>query len=175
MQKNHWEIVEENKGNIIVSTAPGLWERIKSYFKWCDENPITTKRTITSGKGAGSKVETEFVRPYNIKAMCLHCGITEEYIKDIRHEMSKNSDYYHVISKALYIIYAQNVEMATIGEFNPIFTAKLLNIDKDDTTNGAIKVEISSETPQLSVSENEVLEKLELENKLFENTKDKNS
>lgn len=173
--ENHWEIVERNKSKVISTTPEGIWEDVRDYFKWCDEHPVKTKKTITSGKGAGNKVEQEFVRPYTIEGMCLHCGMTKDYIKDIRNMQDKTSPYYVVISKAIYIIYCQNVEMSIVGEFNAIFTAKLLNIDKEDTSGGAIKVMIETNTPTLSNSENDILEKLESEIALYETVKDKNT
>lgn len=166
MSSNHWEVV--NNGGIVVSNTPEeLWANACAYFKWCDENPLKTKRTITSGKTAGNKVEDENPRPYSIKGLCLHCGILEEYMRDIRNSKDKQSLYYIVVSKIMYIIYIQNLELATVGVFNPIFTSKVLNMDKDDTPTSAVRVEIVTQgIPELLNSENEILRKLELENEL---------
>jgi len=159
---SHWEVVD--KGLTVVSNTPeSLWKNACAYFKWCDENPITAKRTITSGKDSGKRVDIEESRPYSIKGLCLHCGIFEEYIRDIRSSKDNTSMYYIVVSKILYIIYIQNLENATVGIFNPIFVSKVLNMEKDDTPTGSIKIEIVGGLPELSKSENEILEKLELE------------
>ncbi|WP_434127569.1 hypothetical protein, partial [Enterococcus faecium] len=75
--------------------------------------------------------------------------------------------YYIVVSKILYVIYVQAYEMAQVGVFNPIFTSKVLGMDKDSEPTGAITVNIVRDnlppqvpTPTLAYSENEVLEKL---------------
>lgn len=172
--EHHWEIV--NSGKICVSSSPeGLWANAVSYFTWCDEHPIETKVALTAGKGAGSQVIKESKRPYSIKGMCLHCGILEEQIRDIRSTKDQSSLYYAVVSKILYIIYIQNLEMATIGEFNPIFVSKVLNMEKDESPTGAITVNVVQGLPELSKSENEILEKLESDIQNRENTKEQNS
>lgn len=162
---NHWEIVD--RGDIVVSSSPeGLWYQAAAYFKWSDENPIVTKATLKSGREAGTTVKEEHIRPYSIKALCLHCGITEEWLRDIRASKDKSSLYYIVVSKILYIIYIQNLEMATIGQYSPVFTARVLNMEKDDTPVGGVKVEIVGGLPELSKSENEILSRLESENRI---------
>lgn len=170
----HWEIVAS--GHVTSpNSARELWERAVEYFKWCEENPINIKRTITSGRTAGAKMDVQYTRPYSIKGICIHCGIFEEYFRDIRQTKNKLSEYYIVASKILYLIYVQNLEMATIGVFNPIFTAKVLNIEKDEVPSGSIKVEIVNGLPTLATSEDEILEKLEAENPEWENPKEQNS
>lgn len=171
MADSHWEIVNGAR-DVNSNTPQDLWKYAAEYFKWCDDNPVTVKRTLTSGKDAGRKVNVESPRPYSIKALCLHCNIMEEWLRDIRQSKDKTSDFYIVVSKILYIIFIQNLEYATIGVFNPIFTAKVLNMEKDDTPTSAITVNIVDGIPELSKSENEILEKLELENRRSENDKE---
>lgn len=167
----HWELI--NRGKILASDTPQeLWQQACAYFQWCDTNPIVTKRTATAGKETGKKHEVESTRPYSIKGLCLHCGILEEYLRDIRKSKREDSEYYHVVSTILYLIFVQNLEYATIGVFNPIFTAKMLGMEKDETPVGAIRVEVVHGIPELSKSENEVLEKLELENLKNQNSED---
>lgn len=162
----HWEIVNSNRGRYTQSNSPEtLWINACSYFKWCDDNPIITKRTITQGKQTGTRADIEQKRPYTIKALCLHCNIIEEYLRSIRESKDKGNEYYIVVSKILYIIYTQNLEEAMNGNFSPIMTAKVLNLEKEDTTTpAAITVNVVTQgIPELSNSENEILEKLELE------------
>lgn len=178
MQKRyeqHWEVIdrlsrERNRGVEISMDEEGLWRSACNYFKWCDENPIQSSETVNSGNKAGSVIPNEKIRPYTIQGLCLHCGITKEYLNDIRNGRDKTSAYFHVVSTILYIIYTQNVENATVGIFNPIFTAKVLNIGEkeDNTGTGGIKITVVSNLPELSKSENEILEKLELEMKDIE-------
>ena len=163
---NHWELV--NSGKIVVSdTAEDLWRRMASYFKWCDEHPLEYRRTVSSGKEAGREYTEYKIRPYTIKAMCLHCGIFEEQLRDIRQGLDKTNDYYIVVSKALYIIYGQVAEQAMVGEFSPSFSAKMLGVDKEEVPESSIKIEVVHGLPALSNSENEILEKLESEKPLL--------
>ena len=172
--QEHWERVDS--GTIVSNETPeGIWQNATSYFRWCKDNPIQTKRTVMVGKEAGKKFIIEQVRPYNVKALCLHCGLTEEYLKDIRNSKQKDSLWYIVVSKILLIIYVQNFEMAQTENFNPQFTAKVLGMDKEQEAPSAIKIEIVPGLPKLSNSENEILEKLELENENSEILKDKNT
>lgn len=161
--ENHWEIVKK-AGMVAANTPEQLFEQSCEYFKWCDEHPIKTKKRFNAGKKAGEAYDDETPRPYNLKALCLHTGLTEEYIRDIRNTKDLESDYYHVVSRILYIIYVQNYELAVVGVFNPIMVGRMLNLGVDDTPAGNVKVEIIGNGIPLSNTENEVLEKLELEN-----------
>lgn len=169
----HWQIIAN--GQVVIDrNAEELWENMCSYFEYCDNNPIEAKRTITSGKGAGNKVNVEMKRPYTIKGLCLHCGISESYLRDIQQSKSKDDLYYIVVERAMYIIQTQLMENALVGEFNPILTSKLLNLDNQENETGAIKVEIVQGTPELANSENEVLEKIEMELEKKKNSKREN-
>lgn len=158
----HWQIVNSGK-TLVSNSAEGWWNDACAYFKWCDEHPIIVKRTILTGKDAGRFVNITKPRPYTIKGLCLHCGILDTYLNDIRQTNDKTSLYYIVASRILCIIFVQNQEYAMVDEFNPIFTAKVLNMEKDDTPPSSIKIELVPGLPPLSTSENEILEKLDLE------------
>jgi len=160
--EHHWQIVKA--GTTAANTPQELMEQAFQYFKWCDEHPIKASKRFSSGKKAGEKYDEETARPYNLKAFCLHAGITEEYIRDIRMTHDQTSDYYHVISRIIYIIFTQNYELAVSGIYNPIFTAKVLNVGSDDAPQAPVRIEIVGGEIPLSKTENEVLEKLELEN-----------
>lgn len=164
----HWEVM-----SVSHNTPEGLWEAAEKYFYWCQENPIEIKRTLMSGNRAGNEIKTTRIRPYSLKALCLHCGVTEDYFQSVRETKAKDSLYYIVVSKILYNIWVQNYEMAMIDEFNPIMTAKVLGMDKEEIQHGSIKIEIVQGLPQLSESENEILEKLESEDILWKTLKDK--
>lgn len=163
----HWE-----KMSVTHHSAEELWENAVAYFKWSDENPIGIKKVLMSGNRAGTPADTTRRRPYSLKALCLHCGLTEEFFRDVRNTKDKESIYYIVVSKILYNIWVQNYEGAMIDEFNSIMTMKTLGLDKEEVPTGTIKVEIVHGLPELSENENQILEKLELENKLFDDSKD---
>lgn len=169
----HWEIV--NNGQVVVSDTPEeLWDNFCSYFFWCDNNPIEVKRTILSGNKANQQANDQKIRPYTVKGLCIHCGILEEYLISVLETKDERSLYYQVVNKARYIIQVQNMEMAMIGEFNPIFTSKVLNMDKEESPNNAVRVIIEQGLPALAISENEIMEKLDSENEDLKNTKEKN-
>lgn len=160
--RNHWNVV--NDGTIVVSNTPEtLWQNAITYFKWCDENPIISKTTVTSGKEAGKKFENEHIRPYSLKAFCLHCGVLEEYIASVKNNSDPTSLFYIVVSRIVYLIYIQNMELATVGVFNPIFTAKVLNLENERPPEEQITVNVVSGLPSLPRSENAVLENLKIE------------
>jgi predicted nucleic-acid-binding Zn-ribbon protein len=168
----HWEMVNKNLTKIVSNTPETLWQNACNYFQWCDTNPISVPKTAMTGREVGKEFNVKYKRAYNIKALCLHCGIPEEYIRDIRQSKDKHSLYFHVISKILYIIYSQNLEGAMVDVFNPIFTAKVLNMEKEEVKSNAVTVTVVQGIPELSNSENEILEKLESENQILKITKE---
>lgn len=166
-QDEHWMIIKA--GGVEVSdTAESLWDKSWKYFQWCDNSPIIDTKIITQGAKTGSTLTSKYKRPYTIKGLCLHCGIFEEYLRDIRQTKNKDSLYYQVVSRIYYIIHTQNLELAMVGLINPVITSKVLALDKDDVPTGTIRVEVITGLPVLSESESEVLEKLEAEMKLKE-------
>lgn len=180
----HWQIV--NSGGIQTSLTPEqLWENATNYFRWCDNHPIKTKRTLTSGKTQGSKVEVEHTRPYTIEAMCLHCGISKKYIKDIQDSADDGNAFFMVVEKILSIIYTQNLEGGITDIYNPIMVSKVLNLDKttnDGNESRAVKVEIvRSESNVLKTSEHDIIKNLDyskveiLNSKIEEKEKSENS
>lgn len=161
---------------ILNGTALELWTRICAYFKYCDDNPIRIKKVILTGAASGDIVYDEKPRPYTIKGLCAYCGVLEEDLKRVRQAKFMGSDYYAVVSKTLYIIHDQIITYAMIGEFSPVFSSKVLGIDKEDNTpRDIIKVEIIHGLPSLSTSESEILEKLESEKPLLENGNSENT
>ena len=164
MKKEHWHMVKAG-GSQIVNSPEALWEAAQEYFKFCDDNPIKTKRTIQSGKSTGEKVEVEHTRLYNIKAFCIHAGISERYLKDITQSHANDSVYFQVVERILYIIYSQNVEGASADIFNPIIVSKMLQLEKaPDDKEPNVKIEIvSSISNKLANSEDEILKNLDLE------------
>lgn len=163
-QNEHWKVVASG-GVMIANTPEQLWKQAETYFKWCDENPIKAKRTLTSGKTQGDKVTVEFVRPYTIKGFCLHANISERYIKDISETHAKDSEMYLVMEKILYIIYNQVLEGALVDLYNPVMASKLLNMDKDsgDETKRTTVTIIDSISTQLHSSEASVISNLDFD------------
>jgi len=176
MSQSLWKIV--SSGNIkVYEDAKELWEKAEAYFEWCDTKPIMSKRTLQSGKEAGKKVEIEHTRPYSIKGFCLFTGVNEAWLKDISVSNGKDSDWYMVVEKIMYVIYNQNMEGAMVDLFNPIMVGKVLGLDKpEDNTGKVTRVEIvDSVSNKLSNSESEVLQNLNQEKLQIVKDKSENS
>lgn len=150
--KHHWQVVNYNKP-IAIEQPEDLWFLACLYFKWCDEHTLD-----------GSP------RPYNMKGLCLHAGISEEYLIDLRRMKDTDSLWYHVVGRIMYVVYLQNVELATVGTYNSVFISKLYKIDGEEQQTGAIKIEMVQGVPKLSANEEEILNKMNLKNGLFRKT-----
>lgn len=173
MSSQLWEVISNRSNEEVDTSAIGIWTKACEYFKWCDDNPVLWKSSIASGTKAGQSFANELPQPYSVKALCLYCGMTEAYVSFMRNTKDTSSDYYIVISKILSIIYVQNLNYAVTGVYNSTFTAKLLSVGEDVSVPEPVKVEVITQNiPSLSSSENEVLEKLELEKSFLDLDKD---
>jgi hypothetical protein len=121
---NHWMV----KAKVSGDSAESLWNDAKEYFMWCEANPIYKQEMV---RQTGATVDVEVPRPFNLAALCIHCGVTIGYINS----MAKNKaagNYHLVAQKILQVIYSQNLEYAMVGIFNPQITAKKLNLGNGD-------------------------------------------
>lgn len=156
----HWEVI--NAGSVKVSNTPEeLWENAIAYLTWCKENPITFKRTLTSGKEAGKQVEIEAPRALHMTALCLHCGISVEYFNDLL--MSKDGSLYSIVASRIdAVMQSYNLEMAIVEVFNPIIVSKMIDFGASKADNNKpISVTILEGTPKLANSESEIIKQLE--------------
>jgi len=147
---NHWMVKAKSSG----SKPEDLWNDAKDYFMWCEANPIYKTEVI---RQTGEKVDTQFPRPFNLPALCLHCGITSQYIQDIARNRDAG-DYYLVAQKILQVIYAQNFEYSMVGIFNANMAIRKLDLNNNDSGSNAqatINIEVIRDdtTPKLSHSE----------------------
>lgn len=159
-----WERM--GKGEVrTYTTAKELWERAEEYFRWCKENPKEEEKVVTTGKEVGTIYIQRKTRPYTIIEFCLFCGTVPEYLKDMCKLSNKSNEFYHVCNSIINIIKNQNIQGAMVEQFNPIFTAKILGLEREEAPSGAIKVTIE-QLPQgmaLSNSETQLLAKIEEE------------
>jgi DNA-packaging protein gp3 len=121
---NHWMITSKISGE----SAESLWEDAKDYFMWCEANPIFKDEMI---KQTGDVVNVRYPRPFNLAALCIHCGVTVSYINSMARNQAAG-DYYYVAQKILQVIYSQNLEYAMVGIFNANMTARKLNLGVGD-------------------------------------------
>lgn len=156
----HWEVIHGN--STVVSLSPEqMWERGIKYFQWCKDNPIARPMTIPVGKYAGGSYDQKSVRPYTVDALCLHLGVTKEYLKSIGRTKDQDSIYYLVVERLLTIIRNQNIEYAMVGDFNSIFVSKVLGLGDEETPTTKITVEVVSSGPPLAESEADIIKKLD--------------
>lgn len=175
MSKEHWEIVAAG-GIVIAITPEQLWNLAVEYFKWNKNNPIEYKETMKSGKTQGQKVTVEKQRPMTIRAFCLHAGIPERYLMDIKNMYGEQSEWYQVAEKIISIIFIDNLEGAIVDLYNPIVVSKILNLDKPQTDDSRpVRVEIiDSGKNNLPTTEQAIIDNLDFdtinrfENKLAE-------
>lgn len=156
--RNHWELEPR-----VSNTPEELWKNAIEYFKWCDANPILERKTIMAGKEAGRKVEVESIRPYLIKALCLQCGVSEEYLRDMR-KAPEDSSAYKIVSRIIMNVWVQIAELGSVSAINSIFAAKMLNLDNGDEAPQKVLIEYVGDVPKLATSENDILKMIELKN-----------
>lgn len=147
---NHWMIRAKSSG----SKPEDLWEDAVAYFMWCEANPIFKQEVI---KQTGAVIMTKFPRPFNLPALCIHCGVTPQYISDIARN-SESGNYFFVANKIMQVIYAQNFEYSMVGIFNANMAIRKLDLGGDDggmKSTSTINIEVIKieGTPQLSNSE----------------------
>lgn len=157
--KHHWSVISARR--MVPQTPEEIWESAKSYFLFCDDNPIYRKGILKSGIKAGEQASEELPRVYSYVGLCLHTGLDEEYIKTTLESGDDTNEFYLVFRTIDNIIKANQFELAAVGELNPIFISKSMRLDSNDTPNKAVEVILKSGTPELSKSENEILEKLD--------------
>jgi hypothetical protein len=160
VNRGHWDLVDWNSIQ-VAATPQQLWDKMRMYFKTSDLNPIVIPRTVLNGRNAGQEVSEKRIRPYSVKALCMHCGITEEYINDVL--QGPDSEWKTVLKTGLMIVWTQIYEMGMLGEFSPIFAAKAIAMDKEDTGPQKVMIEYVGDLPPLAKSENEILENIKLE------------
>ncbi len=159
-----WERMFDGKVRTFT-TAQQLSELGKEYFQWCKDNPIQEEKVVTTGKEVGKTYIQSKTRPFTVMGLCLFCGTIPEYLKDMCKLSNKNNEFYIVCNGLINIIKTQNIEGAMVEQFNPIFTAKILGLEREEAPSGAIKVTIeqSASNLQLTNSESQLLAKIEEE------------
>jgi hypothetical protein len=91
-------------------TAEELEKACNEYFTWADNNPWVKNELVRGGDLAGQIIPVPISRPYTIRALCLHIGISREtwYSYEKTHELLDITT--HVKDK----IYNQKFEGAAV-------------------------------------------------------------
>lgn len=125
---NHWMV----KAKVSGSAAEDLWNDAVEYFMWCESHPIYKEEMV---RQTGAVANTKAPRPFNLPALCIHCGVTPAYIVDMARNKAAG-DFHLVAQKILAVIYSQNLEYAMVGIFNANVTSKKLNLGTPDDEGG---------------------------------------
>jgi hypothetical protein len=154
----HWEYI---MGGVIGAgnTPEELLQKAIIYFQRCDDNPIYRNEVIRSGKRTGEVIQIPVQRPYTIQGLCLHLGITRDYLLNVSNSDEKN-DFYFVAKTIIEIIQTQQLEGAMTGIYNPIIGSKILglnNTQPNTPTKTSINIEvITSENQKLISNEQDI-------------------
>ncbi len=124
--EQHWQVVA-NGIKAQIYDAKDLWEYALTYFQWCDSNPVQKPELIRSGADAGVVIYLPIPRPYTLSGLCIHLGITKEYMYSAAKSDTKN-DFYFVANKLLEIIHTQKLEYTYAGVYSPVVAAKELGL-----------------------------------------------
>lgn len=154
---HHWEMMIDGV-QAMNSTPEDLWQGSLKYFKWCDDHPIHKPEVLRSGIMAGKMIYVPTQRPYTISALCLHLGITREYIYDAINSDDQNA-FSFVARRIVEIIHTQKLELAIAGVYNPIVVSKELGIGNEKQAgakSSTINIEVTGSSPALLDNEADI-------------------
>lgn len=88
------------------------------YFDWCDKHPF---EIIEKGMGQSTRIVAKLdkkgspsykdnticlprMRPYTMKGVCLHIGVSENYLRDLKNRLKKDDPQYQGFMEAINFI-----------------------------------------------------------------------
>jgi hypothetical protein len=154
----HWTKVSNARINGIGYSAEDLWNEALAYFMWCDTNPIYKNELIRSGENAGQIFQVPIDRPYTLRGLCLHLGITVEYLYEVSRSNEKN-EYFFVAKTILDIIHTQVLEGTLVGVYAQVAAVKHLGLGNPDGVNKPapnININVIATSPALLTNETEI-------------------
>ena len=121
-------------------TPEALWEAALDYFDYCEKNPWYKNELVRGGMDAGIIVQVPTARPYSIKGMLVHMGMSNSYWTFLR--ANAPDEFNDVIERIDMIIETQQFEGAVVGAFNPGIISKKLGLkDCTEVTYNPVKIE----------------------------------
>lgn len=111
----------------IYNTEKQLEEACDAYFTWCDSNPWVKNELVRGGDLAGKIIPVPTARPYTIRALCAHIGISRE----TWYKLEKNPEFSDITTRVHDKIYNQKFEGATVGAFNGNIIARELGLSEN--------------------------------------------
>lgn len=112
----------------IFKTPLDLWEKVKEYFQWVDENPIVTKKIYTNDKGTHLN-QDYLIKPYTWEGLYVFLGVCN------LDRYKEKEEFAGIITHIGNCIRNQKFEGAASGIFNPNIIARDLGLkDSSDVT-----------------------------------------
>lgn len=146
----HWEKIP-----VAFETPEELWEQACNYFRWCLEHPLEKSELLRAGARTGDTATYEVARPITAAGLCIHTGITMQYLKEMTADPTKGM--WHQVCQRIYLIMlTDTIEKALAGIYNAPFTTKFLKLDKEDVakTNPVININvIAKDAPPMLTEE----------------------
>lgn len=130
------DIVRFQKGNVFWQLADGfprkkkfespeqLFKLCLEYFKWCDENPLTSMSF--EGRDAKSCF-TKKLRAYTWEGLAVHLGVAVKTLHDYR-LLETHSSFHQTMSIIDSIIYTQKLTAAAAGLLSASLIGRHLGI-----------------------------------------------
>ena len=119
----YWQLADAKKvgRTPLFKTPEDLEKSAFEYFKWVDENPITSKKTTSSEKGTFI-IEDTLQRPYTWDGLFIFLDVSH-----LDHYKTKN-EFLGIITRIDRIIRTQKFEGASVGIFNSNIIARDLGL-----------------------------------------------
>ena len=121
---NHYWEPRKKHGNNKTYKPDELWEAACTYFQWCEDNPWTQAIPVKAGPQFGQTVTASTPRPFTLKALCIHLGITFQTFLNYE----TDNEYSDTCSNIKDIISNQKFEGAAVGIFNSSIIARDLGL-----------------------------------------------
>ena len=130
----------------LFKTPTDLWNSVKPYFEWVDENPIIKQSTNTTSKGTFHNEES-LQKPYTWMGLYVFLGVSHlDFYKE-------KEDFLGIYTHIGNIIRNQKFEGATAGIFNANIIARDLGLKEQQEINTNVSFPILANDP-LNESDN---------------------
>lgn len=132
-----WKIRSRSGPDLLFGDPQLLLEAAYEYFEWADTHPRYIYELLRGGEMAGQLIAVPVTRPYTLSGLCIYCGVTANYFKEVRREAQTKGDTEMVNAMTIIdqIILTQKFEGAASGIFNANFIARDLGMaDRTDMT-----------------------------------------
>lgn len=114
-------------GKRKYQNADQLRNAAKSYFTWCDNNPIRGARVVKTKKATDKNIGDELLpRPYTFEGLSLHIGIND-YLQFVR-DNKEREGFAEVFAWIKNTIRDNQISGGMVGIYNPNLTARLNGI-----------------------------------------------